>query len=236
RSGTQRLHVAGDAGEVCVSEPETLARCAGDHLIEPHQARTPGLARHYPKGHAAGRRDLGPSRPVLSRYGITSRLPHSPERPLHVGYRRTAELHAPLAPCREALPCVADPCAPHTETCNEADAAVHAQHLAMIAVEPAEWLGEAGRVEAANLHAALAQTSPEGAAGFAECAHPVVQHAHVHSFLRLPQQRIREFRSSLIVVDDVALEVDPPLRGGYGFEPRRIVLGCISKQAHVIAM
>src|SRR5262249_25343529 len=135
------------------------------------------------------------------------------------------DFHAGVAPGRNAARRVAHPVLADAEAGDEPDRPVHAEHLAMIPAEPAQRTRETGRVVAAHLDAARAQSLPEAPRGLSEAAHPVVDDADAHAVPGLRDQGGAELLADRVVVDDVALEVDAAGRAGDRAEPGRIVLG-----------
>src|SRR5690606_24642456 len=109
-------------------------------------------------------------------------------------------------------------------------------HLPMIPVDPGEGGGNPERVEAAHFHSGVAQSAPEARARLVEAAHPVVKHTYTYTFARLAAQSFRELITRAVIVDDVALEVDPSLRTSDRLQPGRIVLLGVAQQANAVAV
>jgi hypothetical protein len=131
---------------------------------------------------------------------------------------------------------IADPVAPDAQPADEADPAIDADGLAMVAAEPAERAVERRRVEASDLDARLAQPGPELRRRPRDIAHPVVKHANRDALPRLGGQRVRETLADLVGVDDVILEMDPALRRRDGVKPGRVILGRVAQQTHGVAL
>ncbi len=234
RRGPQGLRVAGGPRVVGVGQPDALAGQGGDELIEPQHPRGRRHARHHAHVHLPGRRRrlqrderLGQRRP--------EQLPDVREGALDVGDGRPAELDAGVAPGLEPLGGIAGPRLADAQAGDEADLAVDRDHLAVVARQPAQGRVEARRVVAAHLDAAGAQAVPEPARGFAQAAEPVVDQPHRDAFARLGDEGRGEPLADLVVVDDVALEVDVSARLGDGLEPGRVVLGRVPEQPHAVA-
>src|SRR5262249_60704048 len=120
---------------------------------------------------------------------------------------------------------IADPRLSDAETADETDQAIHGDHLAVIAADPAQRTRRSRRVVAADLDAARPQPVPESPRRLAEPAHPVVDDAYRHALARPRYQRVAELLADFVVVNDVALEVDVAARAGDRIGPRGIVLG-----------
>src|SRR5690606_33640917 len=90
-------------------------------------------------------------------------------------------------------------------------------------------------VEATDLDSCGAEPTPEGTPGLAERAHPVVQQAHADTVPRAAHECFRELLTGVVVVDYVALEVNPPLGVLDRVQPGGVVLGGVAEKAHRIA-
>jgi hypothetical protein len=184
---------------------------------------------------ALARRRLALRR-LLVRERRPQRLPDVREGAFELRDGGAADLDARVAPRRHAPRRVAGPHAADAESRHEADAPVDGQHLAVVARDPAERRGEARRVVAAHLDASRPQLVPESRRGLADPAEPVVHEAHLHALARPRDERRCELLAHLVVVDDVALEVDASPRAADRFEPRRIVLARVFEQADAVAL
>jgi hypothetical protein len=105
----------------------------------------------------------------------------------------------------------------------------------MVSRKPAEGRIKSGWVKAAHLNASGAQTLPKPMKRFAQCAHPVVDEAHLDSFPRLRNQRVCEGLPSLVFVDDVTFEMNATFGFANGFQPRGIIFTGIFQQPHAVA-
>ena len=228
----ERLHVRRRADEVRVGDPQPLPRDRRDELIQPEQARGRRLRaddaqRSVPAAGAAAR--AGHSSSGKWR---TSRSPDFGERRLDVRDGWSVDRDAGVAPGVEALVALAAP--PHVgdaEPGDEADAAVHADHLAVIARHPSERRVEPGLVERADVDRRRGGAAPRtSTASRSMRAEPVVEQAHAHAASRGRDERVGELAAAAVVAQDVALEVHPLFRRPDGFEPGGIVLLRIAQQ------
>src|SRR6185312_5718218 len=148
--------------------------------------------------------------------------------------RRSADDKTGVAPGIEAAR--ADPHPSDAQTRDEADDAVHGNHLAVVSTDPAERTIESRRVVAADLDTCAPQSIPEAARRLAEPAHPVVQQPHLHAFGGLADQRVGEPPALIVLVNDVHLEVNRALRAGDRFEPGGIVLFGVPQDLDAVAV
>ncbi len=129
-----------------------------------------------------------------------------------------------------------DPVVADAQSRDERDAAVHRQHLAVIARQPRERPQRRRRIERPHLDAGILEPVPEGARRGAQGAHPVVHHAHAHAAAGARDQGVGEELAGAIVVDDVAVEMHERLGRLDGGEPCRVVLGAVAQHPHVVAV
>ncbi len=231
----QGLHVGGVAGVVGVGQPEPLTGESSDELIETEKA---GGGRNIGDDAEAGRPGRGddPAGALLpGGEFLPGHRPDLGEGLFNVSDRGPMHLHPGIAPGLdffggEPLPGHAD-----AEPGDVADLAVHRQHLAVVAREPAEGTIKARTVEAAHLNAASAQPLPEGARGLAESPQPVIDDPDAYSFSSLLQQGIGESAAGRIPINDITLEMDMLPGRGDRLQPGRIVFGCILEQADAVA-
>src|SRR5690606_5509131 len=207
------------AGEVRVGDPEPGAGPCGDELAEPEDAGAAQPARHDAQRDRSRRLHAFAWHALARGQRRPGVRPDLGERGFGVRHGGPADLDAGIAPRRDATRGIAGPRAPDAQARDEGDAAVDGEQLAVVAVQPAERAGEAGRVVAADLDAGLPQTSPEPARRLPHGAEPVVDDAHGHALARLGAQGFREDGAHVVVVDDVALEVDVALGAADGREP-----------------
>ena len=99
-----------------------------------------------------------------------------------------AHFDAGVAPRLPMPPGIARPPLANAQPGDEADRAIHRDHLAVIAADPAERTVEARRIVAAHIDTAGAQPVPERVRGLSKSSHPVVQQAHA-AHLRAPSRR-----------------------------------------------
>src|SRR5262245_63835474 len=124
-----------------------------------------------------------------------------------VGDRRTADFDAGVAPGIQVTPGIADPHLADAQSGHERNRAIHGDHLAMVAADPAERTVEARRVVAADLDATRTQTLPERPRRLPESAHPVVEQPNADALPRLFDQGVGEQTALIVLVNDVHLEV-----------------------------
>jgi hypothetical protein len=101
--------------------------------------------------------------------------------------------------------------------------------------EPVEGGAEPRGVEAPDLDARLAETTPEPAPRPAQGAHPVVDDTHAHALAGLGRERRGELPPHGIVREDVALEMHPLARSPDGEKPGRIVFGRVLQETDGVA-
>ena len=170
-----------------------------------------------------------------SAMGVAGQGPGLGERLLDVRHRRPHHLDPGVAPGLDAALGIADPALTHAEPGDEGHPPVHRDHLAVVAGEPAEGAIEARRVEAAHLDAGLSERAPEPPGRVPERAEPVVDEPHAHAGPGPRRQEIGEPPPRLVLVDDVALEMDGAPGRLDRLGPRRIVLGGVAQDADAIA-
>jgi hypothetical protein len=230
----QRLHVRSEADEVGVGQPQSLPRHRRDQLVEAVKA---GGVRHggeHPQRRVARLGNLLGLRQLLRGERRADRRPHLGKRLLDAGDAGSAHLDPGVAPRRDPLRGIAEPFAAHAQTCNEADAAVHREHLAMIAREPSQGAGEARRVEGAHFAAGVEQRPPQAPAD-AQVAQPVIDHLDAHARTRFRRERGDELASDVVVGENVILEGHRVLRRPDRRKPHRVVLAGILEDARGVA-
>ena len=131
----QRLDVQGRACVVGVGQPHALSCQRGDELVEAEHAGRgrPVATMRRLTSPAGGRR-----RHLLVRDRLARHRPDLRERALDVRDGRAAHLDAGVAPRLDPFCRVAHPHPPHAQAGDEADLAVHREHLAVVARDPAE--------------------------------------------------------------------------------------------------
>jgi hypothetical protein len=110
---------------------------------------------------------------------------------LDVGDRRTAHFDAGVAPGIQMPPWITDPHLADAQSGHERSRAIHRDHLAMVAADPAERAVEARGIVAADLDATGAQTLPERPRRLPESAHPIVEQPDTNALSRLFRSRRR---------------------------------------------
>ena len=125
---------------------------------------------------------------------------------------------------------ITDPRLPDAQAGHEGHGAVDDDRFPVIAAQPAQRTIEPRRVVAAHLDRTGTKPVPECARGLAESAHPVVEHPHLHALGCFPEERLREQRPLGVLVHDVHLEMNRPLRTIDGLQPGRIVFGGVLEQ------
>jgi hypothetical protein len=106
----------------------------------------------------------------------------------------------------------------------------------MVPGDPAERVVESRRVEAAHLHAALAQPAEQAPPAEAHRAQPVVDDPHRHALVRLGDEGLDEALADLVGLDRVHLAVDARTGAADRLQPGRIVLTRVLEQAHRVAL
>jgi hypothetical protein len=178
-------------------------------------------------------RRLGRCGVVLER--PARRRPGVRERTFDVGDRRTAHLDAGVAPGIQMPRWIADPHLADAQSGHERNRAIHGDHLAMVATDPAERAVEARGVVAADLDATGAQALPERPRRLPEPAHPVVEQPDANALSRLLDQGVGEQPALIVLVNDVHLEVNRVPRGTDRVEPGGIVLCGVFQEPHAVA-
>ncbi len=234
--GDERLQIRRRPDEVRVGDPQPLAGDRRDQLIEAEHAGRGRLRGNHTKRGGASRCDRAGRHYFVRWQRRAGRRPDVGKRALDVGHRRAPDGHAGVAPGIRAVAAVST--APHVadaESGHEADASVHTEHLAMVARHPPERRIETGLVEGAHVGAGAAQARPEHPGGGGERAGPVIDDTDLDAALRGGHQRGRKLPPALVVMNDVALEVDPAFGGANRLEPRGVVLFGIPEEADLVS-
>ena len=191
---------------------------------------------------------------VLARRGIPFLLLPGPlpeERALEIGDDRPFDARLQVAPRTlvegqvrvVVLPADRDRGravdAADVDASQECHAAIDERELAMVAmverVEPSRHHGSGPqRIELDHLHAARGEVREEFP-GRVERARRVVDEPHVESRPRFLGQRGGELPADVIAVEDVGLHVDVVLRPLDGGKHRRVGLGAVFEERHLVA-
>jgi hypothetical protein len=140
-----------------------------------------------------------------------------------VGDSGPSDLQTRITPRWYATVRVTDPHLPYAQARDESNTPVDSDQLSVIPAQPSERAIQARRVEAPDLHSGFRQRSPEARRGLAERPHPVIQQPDAHPLTRLARQGVAETPTGVIVVNDVALEMDRSPRSVDDFKPDWIV-------------
>jgi hypothetical protein len=105
----------------------------------------------------------------------------------------------------------------------------------MIAAEPTEWAVETRRVETPRLDPGLAQPPPEPVGRRVEGAHPIVNQPDLRALASLLDERVGEDLALLVLVNDVAFEMDCVSGRLDRFEPGRIIFSGVFEDARAVA-
>ena len=218
-----------------MSQRRSCRKCRNELIDAKHPPRRRD-ARHDAKGGVALLR--GGTRPgeIALRYRFADDRPDGSRTPASSSATAAPRTSTPVSRHGSMLfRRVADPHASDAQAADKADLTIDAECLAMVATEPAEGRVPARRVIAAHFDAACAQTVPECTRRCPEAAEPVIDQAHVHAFPCFGDEGIGEHAARIVVVNDVALEMDVPPRSANGVEPCRIVVLRVFEQPNAVA-
>ena len=181
--------------------------------------------RHLLAGHALAVGDWRPHR-----------LPGAGEGVLHVGHRRSLELHAGVAPGRPALRRVSGPGIADAQPGDERHPAVDAHRLPVIAAHPPEGTGDVEGIEGPDLDPGLPQRAPESSPTRRSTPASRRGARTVTPSRAFAASAVDEPLSGGVVPEDVHLEVDVPPRRGDGLQPGGEVLRAVPEQQQPVPL
>ena len=181
-----------------------------------------------------------PSTPRPVRCRPRAAGPPPPRRPrTHSSMSATAGPRTSTPVSRHGSRCrarIADPHLADAQPGHERNRAIHGDHLAMVATDPAERAVEARRVVAADLDATRAQALPERRATSCRIR-PSSRRAAGRERPRraFSMQGVGEQAALIVLVNDVHLEVNRVPRGTDRVEPGGIVLRGVFQEPDAVA-